>query len=458
MITPSDYPRVWAAVREAMEASGQISRTALDFWFRECRIEYVDEEAVVYSVDGKTKAANIQNRYLELLTECTASVTGGSPKVEIITEDAAGADAAPAVTQAVPSSPPTAQARQGGGEEKRLMYNQDYTFENFIVGNSNRFAHAAAQSVAATPASQYNPLFIYGPSGLGKTHLMYAIVNSLLSRDPDMNAIYINGEDFTNQLINSIQMKTNDAFREKYRKADVLLIDDIQFIAGKDSTQEEFFHTFNALYADHKQIILTSDRPPRDMLTLEDRIRTRFEQGLIVDIQLPDYELRMAILRNKAAAVGLTIDDEVLAYIADQLRSNIRQLEGIIKRFAATQQLGGGKIDMALARSLVPMFQQEEEPVNETADRIIAAVARRFGFTPADLVGERRIGPIQNARNLSMYLIRQITDLSYPNIGKIFGGRDHSTIRSNIASFERTLKKSPFLESEITEIRREIRR
>ncbi len=441
-----------------MEASGQISRTALDFWFRDCKIEFIDDEVVVYSVDSETKRANIQSRYLELLTACTASVTGGSPSVELILESGA-----PKTDAQTPVRPQTAEGSSPsrsapGSEEKKLNYNRDYTFDNFIVGNSNRFAHAAALSVANTPASEYNPLFIYGPSGLGKTHLMYAIVNSLLSRDPDMNAIYINGEDFTNQLINSIQMKTNDAFREKYRKADVLLIDDIQFIAGKDSTQEEFFHTFNALYADHKQIILTSDRPPRDMLTLEDRIRTRFEQGLIVDIQLPDYELRMAILRNKAAAVRLTIDDEVLAYIADQLRSNIRQLEGIIKRFSATQQLSGGKIDMALARSLVPMFQQEEEPVNETADRIIAAVARHFGFTPADLVGERRIGPIQNARNLSMYMIRQITDLSYPNIGKIFGGRDHSTIRSNIASFERTLKKSPFLESEIAEIRREIRR
>ncbi len=456
MYLPSEYERLWNSIRDALEASGQLSQTALDFWFRNVQIVYLDEESVVFSVENEAKQQTRSTRFAPLLADCTASILGIKPEVEVIVEKPAGENAsAPVLSGLYTSGAPAAQKSQP--KERRLSYNGEYTFENFIVGNSNKIAHAAAEAVAKTPSSTYNPLFIYGPSGLGKTHLMYAIVNRLLERNPDMNAIYINGEDFTNQLISSIRTNTNEAFREKYRKADVLLIDDIQFIAGKESTQEEFFHTFNALYADQKQIILTSDRPPKDMPTLEDRIRTRFEQGLIVDIQLPDYELRMAILRNKAAAVDLTIDDEVLSYIAEQLRSNIRQLEGIIKRFSATQQLGGGKIDMALARSLVPMFQQEEEPVNETAQRIIETVAKRYNLKAADLIGDRRIGPIQNARNMSMYMIRQITGLSYPNIGKIFN-RDHSTIRSNITSFERSLKNAPTLETDIAEIRREIRR
>ena len=481
MFSPSDYGRVWESILGAIRESGELSTTALDFWFRNVKVVYIDEESVVFSVENELKKDNILERYAKILAICTMAVVGGDPTIELIVERA---PATPLEGEGRVNSPLSLakeiererkrekeenlppylagnemarQKNQAGGGERRLSYNPEYTFDNFIVGNSNKFAHAAALAVAKNPASTYNPLFLYGPSGLGKTHLMYAITNKLFENSPDMNAIYINGEDFTNQLIESISRKENAALREKYRKADILLIDDIQFIAGKESTQEEFFHTFNALYSDHKQIILTSDRPPKEMVTLEDRIRSRFEQGLIVDIHQPDYELRLAILKNKAKSMNLVIGDDVLAYIAEKLHSNIRQLEGIIKRISATHLLDGAQINMDLVRTLLPMFQQDTEPVGETAEKIIAVVAKRYGVTSEDVLGVKRTKNIKNARNIAMYIIRQVTDLSLNSIGVMFE-RDHSTIHSNITAIEKQLKTDAALESEIADIRREIKK
>ena len=481
MFSPSEYGRVWDSILDAVKESGELSTTALDFWFRNVKIVYIDDASVVFSVENELKKDNILERYARVLADCTASVVGGDPTIEFIVEkitpqplEGEGRVNSPLSRakeieiekkrEKEENLPPflavdqvARQKNQAGGGEQRLTYNPEYTFENFIVGNSNKFAHAAALAVANNPASTYNPLFLYGPSGLGKTHLMYAITNKLFESSPNLNAIYINGEDFTNQLIESISRRENAAFREKYRKADILLIDDIQFIAGKESTQEEFFHTFNALYSDHKQIILTSDRPPKEMVTLEDRIRSRFEQGLIVDIHQPDYELRLAILKNKAQSMNLLIEDDVLSYIAEKLHSNIRQLEGIIKRISATHLLDGAQINMDLVRSLVPMFQQDTEPVGETADKIIAAVAKRYGVSSEDILGVKRTKDIKTARNLAMYIIRQVTDLSLNSIGVMFD-RDHSTIHSNITAVEKQLKTDAALDSEIADIRREIKK
>ena len=485
MFSPTEYGRVWDSILDAVKESGELSSTALDFWFRNVQIVYIDDASVVFSVENELKKDNILERYAKVLADCTASVVGGSPTIEFIVEkispqplEGEGRVTSPLSRakeielekkrEKEENMPPflivdqvARQKNQAGGGEQRLTYNPEYTFDNFIVGNSNKFAHAAALAVANNPAATYNPLFLYGPSGLGKTHLMYAITNKLLERSPNMNAIYITGEDFTNQLIECIAHKENtafrEAFREKYRKADILLIDDIQFIAGKEATQWEFFHTFNALYSDHKQIILTSDRPPKEMVTLEERIRSRFEQGLIVDIHQPDYELRLAILKNKAQSMNLMIDDDVLSYIAEKLHSNIRQLEGIIKRISATHLLDGAQINMDLVRSLVPMFQQDMEPVGETADKIIAAVAKRYGVTGEDILGVKRTKDIKTARNLAMYIIRQVTDLSLNSIGVMFD-RDHSTIHSNITAVEKQLKTDTNLENEINDIRREIKK
>jgi len=488
MFSSSDFDGVWSDIRQALADSKEISDSALEFWFRDIRVVYVDEESVVFAIDKDLKRDSILKKYAEPLGNAVAAATG-CQSFEIIVEKRSDSifdddtvsplkrsqiirerqdKAAEELMQerreeqqSFPAVPDQAarEKNESAGRERRLTYNGEYTFDNFIVGMSNRFAHSAAKAVADNPASTYNPLLFYGPPGLGKTHLMYAIINKLFERSPDLNAIYINGEDFTNQLIEAIGRQKNVEFREKYRKADVLLIDDIQFIAGKESTQEEFFHTFNALYQDHKQIILTSDRPPKDMITLEARIRTRLEQGLMADIQEPDYELRLAILKKKAESMGLSIDDEILSYIAEKLQSNIRQLEGIVRRISATHLLDGAEITMDLVRQLVPMFQQETESTDVTVEKIITAVLKRHDVvTREDILGMSRVRPIATARNIAMYLIRQVLGLSNKAIGDIFGNRDHSTVVSNLRAAENLIKNDPALEAEVRDIRREIRR
>ncbi len=467
MYSTTDLPRLWDAIFSAIRDTGVLSSTALDFWFGKIRIVCIEDNFLLLSAENDIKQNGILSKYSALLSDAVQSVLGFAPQIDIIVEkrdvplEGEGRVISPLKMaremEAEAAARKETEAPRAAGGERRLSYNSEYTFENFIVGSSNQFAHAASLAVANNPASTYNPLFIYGPSGLGKTHLMYAITNKLIERTPDMNAIYINGEDFTIQLIESISRKTTAEFREKYRKADILLIDDIQFIAGKESTQEEFFHTFNALYRDKKQIILSSDRPPKEMVTLEERIRSRFEQGLIVDIQLPDYELRLAILKKKAESMNLTVSDEILSYIAEKLQSNIRQLEGIIKRISANHLLNGARIDMDLVRSLVPMFQQDNEPVGETAEKIIAAVAKRYNVKPEDILGTSRTKDIKDARNLSMYIIREVTDLSLTALGTMFQ-RDHSTVHSNIGAVEKQIKTDAALRTEISDIRREIKK
>ncbi len=341
--------------------------------------------------------------------------------------------------------------------ERRLIYNEDYTFENFIVGNSNRFAHAAALNVADNVGMKINPLFIYGPSGLGKTHLMYAIANRALKRKPGMKVVYVKGEEFLNQLIIAIQKGWNQAFRQKYRSADMLLIDDIQFIAGKEGTQMEFFHTFDALYEDHKQIILTSDRPPRELTSLEERIRSRFEAGLLADIQPPDYELRLAILKNKIGQNHIDVPTDVVDFLARNLQENIRQLEGVIKKLAVSNLLTGQPVTMEMVIQTVPEYLRDAEPVSDTVNRIIACVAKRYSVKVEDILGTSRTKKIKTARNVAMYIVRSVTSMSLPQMGVVFC-RDHSTIHSNINAIESELSSDALLDATINEIMKEIKR
>ena len=334
-------------------------------------------------------------------------------------------------------------------------FNFEYTFENFIVGASNKFAHAACIAVADRPAQAYNPLFIYGPSGLGKTHLMYAITNQLQKKNPNIKIIYIKGEDFTNQMVECLTRQAMNEFRNKYRACDVLLIDDIQFIAGREATQEEFFHTFNALYEEKKQIILTSDRPPRDIKTLEDRLKTRFEWGLIADIQPPDLDLRIAIIKKKIEQARIRVPDDVVVFLAENLRSNIRQIEGAIRKLSALSFLNGQDISMELARSCISELLGGAEPVNVTVDKIFTAVFKKYNVRREDLVGTRRTKDVAAARHITIYLIRRITDMSFPNIGKIFG-RDHSTVMSSIDTVERKLHSDTVFNVEINELIKEV--
>jgi chromosomal replication initiator protein len=334
-------------------------------------------------------------------------------------------------------------------------FNFEYTFDNFIVGSSNKFAHAACVAVAKMPAKNYNPLFIYGPSGIGKTHLLYAITNYLREQNPNVKVIYIKGEDFTNQMIDCLSRQAMPEFREKYRDCDVLLIDDIQFIAGKVSTQEEFFHTFNALYEGRKQIILTSDRQPREIKTLEDRLKTRFEWGLIADIQSPNLELRIAIIKKKAEQVGVELPEDVLTFLAENLRSNIRQIEGAIKKLGARVFLSGESIDMDLARGCISELLGGAEPTSVTVEKIFSSIYQKYGVKKEDLISTKRNKEIAYARHITIYIIREVTEMSLPNIAKIFN-RDHSTIISSIETIERKVFSDAMLDFEIKEIIKEV--
>ena len=364
--------------------------------------------------------------------------------------------AAPRETSGIHEQPPVTSA-------PAQSYQGEYTFENFIVGNSNKFAHAASIAVANEPACKsnqesyaYNPLFIYGPSGLGKTHLLYAIINRIRATRPELKIVYVKGEEFTNQLVDSIFKNTSEQFREKYRTADVLLIDDIQFIAGRDSTQEEFFHTFNALYEDHKQIILTSDRPPRDIKTLEDRLKSRFEWGITADIQPPDADLRAAILKQKSADMNIHLTNDVINFLAENLKSNIRQVEGAIKKLGALSLLTGTPITIELAKNSIADIMTGGEPVGVTVDRILEHTAKKYGVTVDDIKGTKRNKEIAYARHVAIYLIRKLTDMSLPQIGRILK-RDHTTILSSLKTIEKEIGSNSVTDIEISELQKEIK-
>ena len=332
----------------------------------------------------------------------------------------------------------------------------DYTFERFIVGSSNKFAHAAALAVSQRPAAENNPLFIYGNSGLGKTHLMYAIANVLRRTHPEYRIIYVKGEDFTNELITAIQEGNVQAFRNKYRMVDLLLLDDVQFIAGKERTQEEFFHTFNALYEAKKQIVLTSDRPPKEINTLEDRMKTRFEWGLLADIQPPDFETRIAIIRDKAVKMGVELPDDVSNYIAENIQANIRQLEGAVKKIKAMHELMGERITVSLAENAIDALRTENPGLNPTPERIMEAVANYFYIPGEQMISQNRSKDVAYPRQMAMYMIRQELEYSFPDIAKIFK-RDHTTVMHACNKIEEERKNSRETEDVIKKLHNNIR-
>ncbi|MCL2312189.1 MAG: chromosomal replication initiator protein DnaA [Firmicutes bacterium] len=334
-----------------------------------------------------------------------------------------------------------------------------FSFENYIVGPSNKFAHAAALAVSSHLAGAYNPLFIYGSSGLGKTHLLYAIRNEVHRKNVKLISIYIKGDDFTNELIDSIRRGTTIDFHMKYRKADLLLVDDIQFIAGKNSTQEEFFHTFNALYEDKKQIVLTSDRPPKEIQTLEDRLRTRFEWGLIADIQPPDFETRIAIIKRKSEILDIDIPDNICEIMAERLNSNIRQLEGAVKKIKARTLLSGESITVQTAQAAIADVLNSDYPtLPMTVDKIVEEVALNFSIKPEDIRSSKRSALISKARQISIYIVRKITKLPLATIGKYFGGRDHSTVVYASSQIENDLLEDTQLQHTVENIVENIKR
>ncbi|MBM7855830.1 chromosomal replication initiator protein [Desulfohalotomaculum tongense] len=335
--------------------------------------------------------------------------------------------------------------------------NPKYTFDTFVVGNSNRFAHAASLAVAETPAKAYNPLFIYGGVGLGKTHLMHAIGHYIKNNNNDLKISYVTSEKFTNELINSIRDDDPASFRNKYRKIDVLLIDDIQFLAGKERTQEEFFHTFNTLYEANKQLIISSDRPPKSIPTLEDRLRSRFEWGLITDIQPPDYETRIAILRKKAQLEGLKVPDDTISYIADKIHSNIRELEGALIRIIAYASLTNSPITPEVAADVLKDILPPSKPKPITVDLIQQVVAKHYKIRPEDLKAKKRTRAVAFPRQIAMYLCRELTDMSLPKIGEDFGGRDHTTVLHAYEKITGEMKQDTELQNTINALIKKIK-
>ena len=439
--------QIWSLVMDSFRET--LSETTINLWFGDVEIISFENDTLTIGSPGEFKFNTIQNKYIDKIRQKFCELLGFEINVNLVfTGSAVTADQVRSKTVGI---------EKNEDHEPPVMpsYNFEYTFENFIVGNTNKFAHAACVAVANNPATNYNPLFIYGNSGLGKTHLMCAIINQMKTKNPDVKIIYTKGEDFTNQMISSIANQTMDEFRDKYRKCDVLLIDDIQFIAGKKSTQEEFFHTFNALFEEKKQIILTSDRPPREIKILEDRLKSRFEWGLLADIEPPDLELRIAIIKKKAEAVNVDIPDDVLTFLGENLRSNIRQIEGTIKKLGALTFLSGKTITMDVAKSTLDDFLEGAEPVNVTVDKIFTAVYNKYGITREDIVGAKRNKEIAASRHITIYLIRQITEMSLPNIGKIFN-RDHATVMASIKAVEKRLNTESGFSSELADIKKEV--
>ena len=393
---------------------GKMSEVAFSLWLKDIVPLRLDGSTAFLKVNSEFKMNIVKEKYTSILKNSFDEVLGFMVNVEITCDQPA-----PAPVEPAPSVDPDGFAI--GGE-------YDFTFDTFIVGSSNKFAHAASLAVAANPANAYNPLFIYGASGLGKTHLLYAIRSEIRKNRPDYTIIYVKGDEFANEMIESIQDHTTPQFREKYRQADVLLVDDIQFIGGKESTQEEFFHTFNTLYESNKQIVLASDRPPKEIKTLEDRLRTRFEWGLLADIQTPDFETRIAIIRRKAQLMDISVPDDVSEYIANRLKTNIRQLEGAVKKLKAYKLLQGTSPSIVIAQNAIRDILNDSQPVPVTVERIIAEVGRTYGISPQDIRSTKRNAQISSARQISMYIVREITQMSMSMIGEEFGGRDHSTV------------------------------
>ena len=383
-------------------------------WFKPLKPIYVGDDRIVFEAQDRFVINVLRSRHYLTLKNAVMLCYGKEYQIDFV---------APGDPLPVPVSKP---APVSSPVESSL--NPKYTFDTFVVGTSNRFAHAAALAVAELPADAYNPLFLYGGVGLGKTHLMHVIGHYILDNNPSAKVMYITSENFTNQLISAIAKKTNQEFRDRLRNVDVLMVDDIQFIAGKTATQEEFFHTFNELHSGGKQIVISSDRPPKEIPTLEERLRSRFEWGLIADIGRPDYETRIAILRKKADLEHILVDDEVLHFIAEQTESNIRELEGSLTRVNAMASLNGGKITLEIARQALENIMPGREKKVLTPEAIMDACASHFGLTRDDLLSQRRNREIAGTRQLAMYLIRELTQLSTTRIGEVFGGRDHTTV------------------------------
>ncbi|GAC1589539.1 MAG: hypothetical protein NVS3B21_06240 [Acidimicrobiales bacterium] len=459
----TDLERLWTSCADAIRE--QVSEATWRTWFAGVAPLDLDARRLVLAVPNPMTRDHLESRYLELV-ERTVAETLGAP-YDVVLE----VQAAPAQTTAAEEATPTpadAVAPPQAVEPEMSRFgvpfkpaprdpdaaplNPSYTFDNFVTGSSNRFAHAATLSVAERPAKSWNPLFIYGGPGLGKTHLLHAIGHFVREQYPQYRLRYASAETFTNEFIDALRSNTAGQFKKRYRECDVLLIDDIQFMEGKESTKEEFFHTFNALHGASRQIVITSDRPPKSLAALEDRLRSRFEWGLVTDVQPPELETRIAILRKKAEREPVPVPDEVLEFIATNVRDNIRMLEGALIRVTAFASLNREVLDETLARQVLHELFAGDQPQQITPKIILDATSKTFGFSLEELCGPNRRRPLVTARQIAMYVMRELTDFSYPAIAREFGGRDHTTVIHAVEKIGDQMKERRAIFDQVTEL------
>ncbi len=427
--------------------NGELTDVAYNTWIKSLKPVRLDGNVAVLKVPSEFQSTCISKNYDTLLKKAFFNTLGFDTEIKI--EVSAEEEIPEKQTETIiPDEKPSGRDSD-----------YEYTFDTFIVGRSNEFAYAACTAVAKADHADvtYNPLFIYGPSGMGKTHLLNAICNSIKENHPEKKVILVTGEAFANELIDMIGKKNTQVFKQKYRSADMLLIDDIHFIAGKDSTQEEFFHTFNELHNKGKQIVITSDRPPKEITTLENRIRTRFESGIIADISAPEYETRVAIIKRKAKLMNFVIPDDVVECIANRLKSNIRQLEGCVKKLKASQDLVGTQPTIVMAQNAIREILSDDQPAPITVDKIIADVASVYGVTPDDIRSKKRSSQVSTARKITAYVIKQVTSLSYKSIGAEIGGKDHSTVVYYIDDVTKSIKEDSRVRDTVEDIIKNIK-
>ena len=464
---PDSLFSLWQKTLEKLQY--ELSQPSFETWISSIKLVGLEDNTLIIAVPNEFAKDWLESRYSSLIRSTVQSIANSQLNIKFIIPAPDEAYASPTnkdtdhfispFTQNSPASFFKDEENQLNPDDKNEdsiphenYLNPKYTFDTFVIGNSNRFAHAASLAVAESPSKSYNPLFLYGGVGLGKTHLMHAIGHQILNNKAQTKVLYVSSEKFTNDLIDSIKENKPVEFRNHYRNVDILLVDDIQFLAGKEGIQEEFFHTFNALYEANKQIIISSDRPPKEIPTLEDRLRSRFEWGLITDIQPPDLETRIAILRKKANSENLDVPNEVMVYIADKIQSNIRELEGALIRVVAYASLNNFPITSEVAASALKDILSVEKPKEITIEMIQQAVANYYHLSLADFKAKKRTRSVAFPRQIAMFLSRELTDNSLPQIGQDFGGRDHTTVLHAYDKIKEGIKNEPQLERKINEI------
>lgn len=440
---------LWQQVLSIIQT--KLSKPSYDTWFKATKAKFIDESLLEIIAPTTFAAEWLENKYTNLIKSTLYDYLNRNINIKYSIGEAKSAEQSVVFPAKQPATPVSAE------EAPANMLNPKYTFDTFVIGTNNRFAHAASLAVAEAPAKAYNPLFLYGGVGLGKTHLMHAIGHYIIEHNPNVRVLYISSEKFTNEFINAIRDSQGESFRTKYRNIDVLLIDDIQFIAGKEQTQEEFFHTFNALHEERKQIIISSDRPPKEIPTLEERLRSRFEWGLITDIQPPDLETRIAILRKKAKAENLDIPNEAMNYIANQIDTNIRELEGALIRVVAYSSLINADITSHLAAEALKDIIPSSRPRMITINDIQMKVGEFYGLKMEEFKARKRTKAVAFPRQIAMYLSRELTDYSLPKIGEAFGGRDHTTVIHAHEKISQLLQKDQELYKIISNITEKIK-